>query len=498
MLKAAVFDDEYIVLRGVEEMIDWTSLGIRLVGTAGDGLAALELFRAHQPDIILTDIRMPGMDGLELIEQVMREAPDTFCIVFSGFNEFEYVKRAIQLGVADYMEKPITIPSIEKAVGKVLERYHKQKAAQEFQQKWEASRSELLEKATLDLLLNGLEESTAWRDTFGPEWEQVTGITVLAMESDSCAFPKDAAYRAVNVGHGAERIMALFHFGPLRQELWEEADEAAEQAGTAVGRGKLYMRLSEAPFSYKEAQRALRSARFLGLTGIVRFEDLGERITSPEGITDREEAIILSLRSGNRAGLMEQVESFLSWLKSGKPDAELAEHEMLKLIYLGLEEAKKSGGDRTAGLMDSYKPHTELRELAGKEDVAAWFRAQFERLADWSIAAREQTKHSAVEAARIYLEKYCSRDLTLQEVAEHVGMNPTYFSMLFKEEMGESYIKYLTRYRMELAKSLLSRGLRVQEVSEKVGYHTYRHFSEVFKKYAGVTPGQYSSGMTPT
>jgi two-component system response regulator YesN len=116
MLKAVVFDDEYIVLQGLKTMIDWPKYGIELVGTAEDGQAALVLFLRERPDIILTDIRMPGMNGLELIESVMKQEPDTVCIVFSGFNEYEYVKRAIQLGVADYLEKPINIAQIEEAV----------------------------------------------------------------------------------------------------------------------------------------------------------------------------------------------------------------------------------------------------------------------------------------------------------------------------------------------------------------------------------------------
>ena len=113
MRKAVIFDDEYIVLQGLQAMIDWQKYGVEIVGTAGDGAAALAIVRERRPDIILTDIRMPGMDGLELIERVMQEAPDTYTIVFSGFNEFEYVKRAIGLGVADYLEKPITIQTIE-------------------------------------------------------------------------------------------------------------------------------------------------------------------------------------------------------------------------------------------------------------------------------------------------------------------------------------------------------------------------------------------------
>ncbi|MCZ8518278.1 MULTISPECIES: response regulator transcription factor [Paenibacillus] len=497
MLKAAVFDDEYIVLQGLQAMIDWTGLGIELAGTASDGLAALSLFREQRPHLIFTDIRMPGMDGLQLIEAVMREAPETYCIVFSGFNEFEYVKRAIDLGVVDYLEKPITIQSIERAIHKVLGRVSEQKERDAMKRIVEESSRELLEKAVLELLLTGEEAEGRWRECFGPHAREVAAVTVLAAASDAFACPDHPAYRCVSIRHGQERLLALFHFLPPGQELWDRLLSESEQAGTAVGCGRTYTRPAEAAESYQEASRALQSARFLGENGMIRFEDLGDRITAPEGLSEREEAVILSLRSGNRAGFMEQAESFLRWIQAGKLDLDVAEHEMLKLIYLAAEESKKNAGEASSGLWGGFRPHSEFREMAGKWEMAAWFRSQMERIADGSMHAREDTKHASVSRAREYIERNGTRDVTLQEVAEHVGMNPTYFSVLFKEEMGESYIKFLTRYRMELAKSLLLQGLKVQEVSRKVGYHTYRHFSEVFKRYTGVTPGQYkdASGL---
>jgi two-component system response regulator YesN len=162
MLKAVVFDDEYIVCQGLSRMIDWQRFGVELVGTAGDGLAALQLFREQRPDIVLTDIRMPGMDGLQLIETVADEAKDTMFIVLSGFNEFEYVRRAIGLGVVDYLEKPITVQKIEEAMTKTLERIKKQRAFSEMKSDLEASREQLLEKATLDLLLAGDKACRCW------------------------------------------------------------------------------------------------------------------------------------------------------------------------------------------------------------------------------------------------------------------------------------------------------------------------------------------------
>ncbi|MDD9267285.1 response regulator [Paenibacillus sp. GCM10023248] len=385
MLKAAVFDDEYIVLQGLREMIDWASYGIELTGTADNGLAALEVFREQRPQLIFTDIRMPGMDGLELIEIILREAPETICIVFSGFNEFEYVKKAIQLGVADYLEKPITIGTIEKSIRKAMDLIGKQQEVEALKTKVQGSRLELLEKATLDLLFIGGEAEAKWRDIYGAKAEHIVGVTVLVAQSEVAPPVREQEeYEAIAFRHGEARYAVLFHFRLPAARFWEELRSETDRAGLTIGCGRTYASLREASLSGKEAQEALRSAQVLDEKGLIRYD---------------------------------------------------------------------AGG---------------------------------------------QSKPAPVAQARAYMEQHYTRDVTLQEVAEHVGMNPTYFSVLFKEEAGESYIKYLTRIRMELATTLLSRGLKVNDVSEKVGYHTYRHFSEVFKKYTGVTPGQYKEQLAQT
>ncbi|TLS48773.1 response regulator [Paenibacillus antri] len=488
MLKAVVFDDEHIVLQGLKTMVDWESFGIELAGTAENGTSALRLFRDVRPDLLLTDIRMPGMDGLQLIEAALAEAPETYCIVFSGFNEFDYVKRAIQLGVADYLEKPITVPSIERAIGKAVGRINEQKETTSYKRRWEDGKRELLEKSTSDLLLLGEDEK--WREPFGPQADHVVGVTVLAYCGEF-QVPEQPEYRTVYVRVGEERFAVVFHFIDPGHAFWERLAQEDEREDIAVGAGRTYADPAQAVFSFSEAKRALRSACFLDASGLLRFEELGELITSPEGLTEREEAMILSMRAGNIAGVMEQVDRFLAWLQSEKVGPDVAEREMVKLLYFAME-ASKEGEAAEGG--EPFLPHVEIREALTRGRVHEWFRERMERIAASSSERRETTKHAAVDRAMSFIDRNLSRDLSLEEVAGHVGMNASYFSVLFKEVMGETYIKYVTRSRMELAKRMLGQGLKVNEVSERVGYRAYRHFSEVFKRYAGTTPGQYKEG----
>jgi len=491
MLRAAIFDDEYIVIQGLQRMIDWSRYGIELVGTARDGHAALEVFRAQRPDLVLTDIRMPGLDGLQLVEQILQEAPETVCLVFSGFNEYEYVKCALKLGVADYLEKPITIPKIEEALRRTIDRISRQNELSTLRRKWAESRVQLLEKATAELLFTGAEALHRWREYFGEEADRVVGITVLALAGDGAPPTRETVCRVVGVRHESNRLTVLFHLTPPDDDFWEDLAAWAEEAGFPVGAGRTYTAVADAGKSCREALRALRYGQFLAEGGLTRFEDIGENTRLPEGLSEQEEAVIFFLRTANKDGLLQELDRFTRRLQSERVAPEVAECEVLRLVYLAMEVAKETGGDPWTLWPPGYLPQVELREQHTREAMCRWFQSQMERIMDWIIAVRQESKHAAVTKAVRYIEEHYHRDLTLQEVSDQVNMNPTYFSVLFKEQMGVTYIKYLTRVRMDNAKRLLQQGMLVQEVSERVGYHQYRHFVDVFKRTVGMTPGQY-------
>ncbi|MDR4946127.1 response regulator [Neobacillus cucumis] len=491
MLKAVIFDDEYIVLQGLQMMIDWSKYGIELVGTAANGTDALTLFEESQPDIVFSDIRMPGMDGLQVIEKILSISPETICIVFSGFNEFEYVKKALKLGVADYLEKPITITMIDDAIQKIIEKISIQKNISSIQSKWEDSRVELLEKATLDLLLLGEEAIPKWCKSFGSVEEYVLGVTVLAHSNEYFVLQEHSSYKPVQVRNGTEYLLVVFHFQGEMEDFWGQLLSRPEQTGIFLGSGRTYKHLADAKKSYKEALQALRYGKFMDEAGWTRFEDIGENPQISVNLSDQEEAIIFSMRTGDKARLKNQLDTFIKQIEGSRFGPEVLEREILKIIYLGMEVAKEVREDIVKINDADFLPHVEIRTIHSKEKMYKWFREQMETIMDWSLEARQDLKHGAVEKACKFIKENYYRDLTLQEVSDLVGMNSTYFSLLFKEEMGQSYIKYLTQIRMDQAKKLLQEGQKVGEVSTKVGYHTYRHFSELFKKYVGVKPGQY-------
>ncbi|MCI2255771.1 response regulator [Domibacillus sp. PGB-M46] len=494
MLKAVVFDDEYIVLQGLKMMIDWSRYGIELAGTASDGLEALRLFKEVQPDIVLTDIRMPGLDGLEVIEKIMDEAPGTVCIVFSGFNEVEYLKKAIKLGVIDYLEKPVTLSMVEEVLTKTIKKINEQKRMEKLQVEWEGTKMDRLEKATLDLLLTGSNAEEKWRQEFGPNVDRIKAVTILAL-SDECTFtPNQPDYELVYIRNGHERLIAVFHYTENPEELIQQL--ISWPGNITIGSGRTYSEITSAPRSYGDAQHALRYGLFMEESGWIRFEDIGENTRLPRQLSQYEKNIIFNMRTGDEAGLLSELEQFIRELESQKLNPDVLESEVLKLIYLAQEVAKETGEDIHQLKEGGYFPQQDIRAIQTKEQLFHWLYAQMNLIMQWILRIRTSEKQGAVERACSYMESRFDQDITLQEVAEYVGMNSTYFSLLFKEKVGKSYIKYLTHIRMERAKELLLAGGKVAEVSERVGYRSYRHFSELFRKHTSVNPGQYKERST--
>jgi two-component system, response regulator YesN len=485
MLRAVVFDDEYIVLQGFK-MINWAKFGIEIVATATNGIEALEVFEEYNPDIVFSDIRMPGLDGLNVIERILESKPETLCIVFSGFNEFEYVKKAIKLGVVDYLEKPITIDMIEESIKRIIEKINQQK----LQSQWELNKDELVEKATLDLLLFGAKAEPKWRGFFGQLAERVISVTVLALTEKPLQLERDPSYQVVSLHNGEEYLLVVFHFDDEIAGLFQEIEDWSEQSKVYIGAGRTYSNIADIEKSYKEAKQALKYGTFLD-EDWTSFDDIGGDMHLPSNLSKQEENILFFLRTGDQVGLVTHLEMFIDQLNSERLNPEVLEREILKLVYLGIEVAR--GIDKDNDKLNNYFPHVEIRRLNTKEEMFKWLKLQMELIMNWSIDVRQLTKHISVSKACAYMKENYSKDLTLQEVSDYVGMNPTYFSLLFKEEMNQSYIKYLTSFRMERAKDLLNKGCKVGEVSEKVGYHSSRHFSEVFKRYVGIKPGQFKN-----
>jgi two-component system, response regulator YesN len=215
-----------------------------------------------------------------------------------------------------------------------------------------------------------------------------------------------------------------------------------------------------------------------------KLESEGMVLTEEE-LTIKKQSLLLSLHTLDHEAFFKKIEEFNCSMIEQKLDPEIVKGKMLRLIYLSMEVAKESLWKK------GYLPHLEIADIHSSLELCHWFTQQMKQIFQWVENNQVEPKHIAIERALHFIQDNYNKELSLLEVAEHSNISSAYFSVLFKEQMGESYIKYVTKLRIEQAKKLLHSGAKVNEVSERVGYNNYRHFSELFKKHVGVTPGYY-------
>ena len=348
MYRLVVIDDEYIVVEGIKAMIARQKLGCEVVGCAYDGIRGLEIVREQKPDLVITDIRIPGLDGLSLIETAKDFCPNTIFVVISGYAEFEYARRALSLGVKDYIEKPISIHKLKEVFGRV---------EKEYLQKEKLNRSILEEYSELDHTI------------------------------DACM---------IHMSNG------------------ETSDFHHSSKEVLIRLKVMYPVFSE----YKK-----EVYKFLCV--------LSDIITEQNASVDREQLVLY--QKMERKGTFKDCDEYANWVLS----------QIAKFI-----EADKTGSN-----------HRLILELLD------------------------------------YIQEHYDKDIGLNELADRVKLNPAYLSVLFKEEVGTSYVKYLTELRMKRAKEFLQQGLKENEVSTKVGYNNYRYFCDIFKKHVGQTPNEYKGSI---
>jgi two-component system response regulator YesN len=224
-------------------------------------------------------------------------------------------------------------------------------------------------------------------------------------------------------------------------------------------------------------------------SGRVRIEEIENRENKLYAdLSHHEKSIILSLRTGDKDGMNWALHAYRAWVKEWKVTPERLEQELVKLVFVSLEMAREIGAEtKELGMIR----HWELHEMNSLDDMFGWMHGKLNELMVWTTGKRRESKHASLERVLDYIEERYGQDLSLQGLAELVELHPAYLSLLFKEQLGISYSKYLTNLRIEKAKALLREGERVHEVYRRVGYLNQRHFADVFKRTVGISPGHY-------
>lgn len=529
-IKVFICEDESIVREGLRDMIPWEKYGFEFVGDAPDGEMALPMIRNLKPDVLITDITMPFMDGLSLCKIVMSEFPDIKIIIISGYSDFEYARQAISIGVERYLLKPVTradmIAAIEEIKQKINEASEQQNYISKYEQEFkkferfshraffeklvEGSMSvqEIYEQANelhLNLSANGYNlviftirdaKQSGYADDAANVMESLFGH--FMQYPDYIIFRCNLLSYAVLIKGDLERLPGLTDrcVDMIRQHCEEAQADLEWYAAVGVPTE----RLSGMSKCYSDANRAFAYRHLLPDEHIFTSDLVKNKYHAPSaGDLDHIDATKLDpmiIRNFVRTGILSEAESFadeyIANLKCME-DSVLIRDYLLVSLRVNIELALREEGIEDPGI------DLSLRSV-DMEIETAEFRNGLIEILNKAITIRdaEAMKRSSdiIDSAMRYIDNhYKDEDISLDSVAIASNISANYLSAMFSQKVGLSFVEYVTKKRMEKAKQLLRKtDKRSGEIAGEIGYKDPRYFSFVFKKKTGCTPSQYRNG----
>lgn len=516
MLKVFLVEDESIMREGLRDNIPWENYGYQFVGEASDGEMALPLIRKTKPDVLITDIKMPFMDGLALSHIVAKELPNTKIIIISGYDDFEYARQAIEIGVEQYLLKPITRSNLQKVLQQVSEKIESEKAETADLRKFQEEYQEYEQLAKRHFFEKVFDRQLSYQDIY----EEASKLSLdLTAQSYNIAL--------VYVTEGQDELFRyFFRFREYVVFRWnintyciiilsntEDTDILTSRLVQNIERicneqevekwyvsvGECVERLSRLPECFEEVNDIF-SHRFLTPSTHIVTKDVVSSIHSEntgDYVEPDLEQINPEIIKGFLAqGTKEEINSFtLGYLSS--LDEALKSKIFRNYLLLNVRFA-------TLGFVESIGIDKSEFLATLDESVLSDFSAEYEKVKSYilslftnAIKYRDEESSSQykvmLKKAIAYIdENYTDENLSLNEVASICNLSSNYFSAIFSSEMDMTFVEYVTKKRIELAKKLLkTTNKHTGEIANDVGYKDQHYFSVVFKKMQGMSPREY-------
>lgn len=526
MIKVMVVDDEEVIREGIIESIDWDKYGVCIAGEASNGREALIIAVDTKPDIVIVDIRMPVMDGLEFSKLVKELLPLVKLVILTGYGEFDYAKKAIDLKVSEFVLKPAGAEELIRIVLKLRDEIIYE------QEKEEAGKSyELLIKENLQViqgqLVNRLVNasySSIDRDEFfktasklnmdlsgpcfqifilsiddyffnvgnkSPENRELVLESVLNISREAMlSYLKGFIFRneiglfigLVNTGYHTCSIVAMCkHI----QYLVTRHLRLSVSIGIGNERNDIFNVFE----SYNEAFNALRYRFYKGKNMVIHINDvnIGSGLTgqiSMQSCGDEEKELQLCLRLIDRNGVSKLLDRLSERFKAVNADYNNIKNIYLNLLMASFKELQEMGIDIEERVELRFDPFQEIEKYETAGDITEWMLKVISELISIVENEKNENYKGIVKIAIEYMIKHYSEPISLTFIAGNVHVTPNYFSRVFRKETGENFIEWLNKYRIEKAKELLcDLSMKTYEVAEKVGFNDYKHFSYNFRKY---------------
>lgn len=535
MLKILIVDDEPDICELIHKLIDWKELGLLSLGSCQNGIDAMEIILRQKPDVVITDIQMPGMTGLSLIEKACKQNLQTKFIVISGYREFEYAQQAIRYGVEDYLLKPISKTDLNLVLKRLIQESgvtlekeaHENNMRSEIWQKTAILRGNELRQTVTDFNRAFHDEYFSFQPgtflvvcvhvSYRNKAEIDRGIIAKVLENVSLRIQelfKNDVFDCEYVLNDCNSYFLMNYSETVHLSYRQRRDclqNLLRDVSTQYQNLRITFAMGEPCHSVGEIWRAVESAEYAnmlrlyaGTEKVVEHCKLRERLPdTPECKFTAEDIqnLLRRIETLQKEPALEQIRAVYKRFQGVESYSvanlfQVTRTTVLQIRYevvaMGLREELSASEEKEIGIPTENALHKRLANCDTIEELADFMCEYVAAEIDYCSQLQAKKVGEPVRIAQEYIRSHIDRQISLEEVSEKAFVSPGYLSTLFKERTGKNFSDYVIEMRIDEARRLLrSATYSISEVAEQVGYADARHFSKVFQKIVGIKPTSY-------
>lgn len=527
MYKLLIADDEFIEKEAIKYIVGNNFAGLIELCEASNGREMIEKAVAFKPDIIFTDIKMPGINGLEAATKIREALPECRIIIMSAFNYFNFAKEAVTIGVDDYIVKPvpdgIIINTLNKAIQHINENRLKRKKEEETNLKLK-NVTQYLEEELIFLMSSGEIEESAAKEFFDILEIECTAFICATISFSGRSLPGEVSgevqkrilkkrlieklktrlsERNIRFFQGAigqyiyllllvdeamdeykARVLWAKSFSEIKDEVFNEM-----HISMSIGIGNQCTSISQIYSSFLQAKIALKYESTPG--SVISYGDISVKNTNTAYPLNKERSLLESFLQGNDKTSLQTIEELIDWMEINLQGIENIKHKIYESLLVLIRETGMN-----LNIMEFDEDCETMRRNLFLFDSTRELRAFAKNYIQNKIIELNNIKASRTNSLLSLLTKFIDenfdKDISLESVSDVIKVSPFYLSKLFKKETGMNFIDYLTEFRIKKAKEFLSSPTNnVKDVCFMVGYKDPNYFARVFKKVCGITPTEY-------
>lgn len=527
LYKMILVDDEEDVRLSVERKVDWNSLGFQMVGSVGNGEEALELAEQLHADVVMTDIKMPVMDGLTLCKILKENYINIKVVLYSSCDDFELAREAIHLKAEEYLLKPIEAKEIENVFRKIKsnldKEFEERKNLENFREYYQKSLPLMQNQLMVGILEGKFSEEyvKTMVHTCGMHFlSNYYAVGLLGADFRSIAKESQETQRlnlslqnlaaeCLNKHMKIQQIVyldkivviaGLYKLSEIRDFIYHMNQVCKMGAGMLdvnvdAGIGHPYSQITQISLSYAEAREAFdyrvlleENCQAIYINDVETHRE-GAFLKEPLGLQE----IVKSMKHGSKEEMFKSIDSLIREMKEYKISVQQYQMTFMEFMTEILRLLRSCQQDMTEIFGKNFNMYQEMNQFNSLDEMSVWMKETCTKIRLLIQKERMDSVNTMMGKAKQYIEEhYSDSNLSVEHLCNHLNMSATYFSIMFKKEFGMSFISYLTKVRLEHAVELLENTEdKSYIIAEKVGYKEPNYFSYVFKKQYGISPSRY-------